>query len=129
MIGSQAIMEESDITRILSRMKQGQPGRFEDLLTCAYNQLRRIAAARMRNERRDHTLQPTALVHEAYLRLVKEKDASLENRAEFFAAAANLMRQILIDHARAKQLKKRGGERVKISFDDVQITSKERLKT
>ena len=77
MIGSRAIMDETDITRILGRMKQGQTGASEELLTCVYNELRRIAAGRMRNERRDHTLQPTALVHEAYLRLVKEKDARL----------------------------------------------------
>jgi len=125
MIGSRAIMDETDITRILGRMKQGQTGASEELLTRVYNELRRIAAGRMRNERRDHTLQPTALVHEAYLRLVKEKDARLENRAEFFAAAANLMRHILIDHARAKQAKKRGGERVEINFDEVQIISRE----
>jgi RNA polymerase sigma-70 factor (ECF subfamily) len=118
-------MEESDITPLLARIKKGQPGASEELIGRVYKELRRIAAARMRRELPGHTLQPTALVHEVYLRLVDSLGAGLKSRAEFFAAAVTLMRQILIDHARAKRAQKRGGEAVKITFDDAQISSSE----
>jgi len=118
-------MEESDITPLLARIKQGQPGASEELIGRVYKELRKIAAARMRGERPGHTLQPTALVHEVYLRLGDRMGEGLDSRADFFAAAVNLMREILIDHARTKKAEKRGGDAVKITFDDAQISSSE----
>ena len=79
----------------------------------------------MRNERPDHTLQATALVHEAYLRLTQQKDANWQNRAHFFGVAANVMRRILVDHARAKLANKRGGPDQKMSFDEAVIVQPE----
>jgi len=122
MIASLRIME-TDITSLLVKVKKGQPGASDELIGRVYKELRKIAAARMRRERPGHTLQPTALVHEVYLRIVDDMGRGLDSRADFFAAAVNLMRQILIDHARAKQAEKRGGEAIKVTFDDVQIGS------
>ena len=85
-----------------------------------YYELRRLAASYLRDERRDHTLQPTALIHEAYMRMVGSDVPEWQNRAHFFGVAARLMRQILVDHARGKRALKRGGEQVKLSLDDPQ---------
>jgi RNA polymerase sigma factor (TIGR02999 family) len=82
-----------------------------------YSELRRIAASRMRRERADHTLQPTALVNEAYLRLVEQNRTTWKNRAQFFAIAAEMMRRILINHALARQAEKRGGGAVRVTLD------------
>lgn len=97
----------SDVTQILSQMKSGDPTAAGKLLPLVYDELRKLAAARMANERPDHTLQATALVHEAYLRLV-DSPQSWETRSHFFAAAANSMRQILVDWARTHHSLKRG---------------------
>lgn len=83
-----------------------------------YNELRRVAGRYMRGERPDHTLQPTALVHEAYLRLVGQREVAWQNRSHFFAVASRLMRNILVDHARARQAHKRGGQDQKVTFDE-----------
>ncbi|MFG0257451.1 MAG: sigma-70 family RNA polymerase sigma factor [Phycisphaerales bacterium JB043] len=96
------------VTQILQNFEDN-PNASEELLPIVYEQLRSIATSRMLGERRDHTLQPTALVHEAYMRLVGNADVAWENRAHFFGAAAQAMRRILIDHARAKNSLKRGG--------------------
>jgi RNA polymerase sigma-70 factor (ECF subfamily) len=107
-----------EVTRLLVRVRQGQPGASDELFTRVHVELRRLAAGYMRNERREHTLQPTALVHEAYLRLVDQREVSPENRAHFFGIAAGVMRRILIDHARARNADKRGGDHVKVELDD-----------
>jgi RNA polymerase sigma factor (TIGR02999 family) len=97
-----------DLTALLGLWRTGTPADQERLLAAVQGELRRIAGAYMRRERRDHTLQPTALVNEAYLRLIKGQDVSWEDRAHLFGIAARLMRQILIDHARRRQARKRG---------------------
>ena len=98
----------SDVTQILSQIESGDPAAAAQLLPLVYDELRKLAAARMANERPDHTLQATALVHEAYVRLVQSPQ-SWETRGHFFAAAANSMRQILVNSALARQSQKRGG--------------------
>src|SRR6267143_1223031 len=122
MVGSAHFME-TDITKLLVKLKEGEAGASDELIGRVYKELRTIAARQMRRERPDHTLQPTALVHEVYLRFVDDMVAGLNNRADFFAAAVNLMRHVLIDHARAKQAEKRGGDVVKITLNEVQISS------
>ncbi|MBM3883215.1 MAG: sigma-70 family RNA polymerase sigma factor [Verrucomicrobia bacterium] len=99
----------SDVTRILEAAQQGDSLAAEELLPLVYGELRRIAASKMAQEAPGHTLQPTALVHEAWLRLVGDAGARFEGRAHFFAAAAEAMRRILIEAARRKRSLKRGG--------------------
>lgn len=100
-----------DATKILERIEEGAPGAAEELLPLVYGQLRAIAQRAMNGERHNHTLQATALVHEAYLRLVgPDRDVSWANRAHFFKAAAEAMRRILIEHARSRGRIKRGGD-------------------
>ncbi len=100
-----------DVTRILTAIQEGKAEASSKLLPLVYDQLRRMAQQAMAQERPDHTLQATALVHEAYLRLVGSRDMEWANRAHFFAAAAEAMRRILVDHARRYGRVKRGGER------------------
>jgi RNA polymerase sigma factor (TIGR02999 family) len=101
----------SDVTQILSQIQSGDPSAAEQLLPLVYEELRHLAAARLAAENPGHTLQATALVHEAYLRLVDgEKLRHWNSRAHFFRAAAESMRRILVDHARGKRSLKRGGE-------------------
>jgi len=110
----------SDVTRILSAIEQGDPSAAEKLLPLVYDELRKLAAARMAAENSGHTLQATALVHEAYLRLVGcETQQSFRDRSHFFAAAATAMRRILIDNARRKRSDKHGGGRQRESLEDV----------
>jgi RNA polymerase sigma factor (TIGR02999 family) len=101
--------ESGDVTRLLHSWSAGDEKALEDLLPLVYRELRTLAAAYIRRERRDHTLQPTALVHEAYLRLVDQTQVQSPSRAQFFGIAANLMRQILVNHARHRHALKRGG--------------------
>jgi RNA polymerase sigma factor (TIGR02999 family) len=105
----------NEVTRILSDTKPGDPSVAEKLLPLVYDELRRLARARMANERADHTLDATALVHEAYLRLVGGE--RFEGRAHFFAAAAEAMRRVLIDHSRNRVRLKRGGGKNRIELD------------
>ncbi len=112
----------SDVTQILSRIDAGDPRAAEELLPLVYDELRKLAAARMKNERPDHTLQATALVHEAYLRLV-DAPQSWESRGHFFAAAANSMRQILVSSARAKKSLKRGGANEQVDLEALPAAS------
>ena len=98
-----------DVTLLLEQMRSGRKDALERLLPLLYNELRRLAGRYMRDERADHTLQPTALVHEAYLRLTNHDRANWQNRAQFMAVAGQLMRRILVDHARKHCAKKRGG--------------------
>jgi RNA polymerase sigma factor (TIGR02999 family) len=97
----------NEVTRILAAIRPGDPAAAERLLPLVYDELRKLAAARMASERADHTLDATALVHEAYLRLVG--DQHFEGRAHFFAAAAEAMRRVLVDHSRNRARLKRGG--------------------
>jgi len=98
------------VTRLLQEMQRGDSAAADQLIPIVYRELRQIAGALMRRERADHTLQPTAVVHEALLRLMKGQPVSIENRAHFFAIAARIMRQLLVDHARRRVSDKRGGE-------------------
>ncbi len=106
------------ITQVLNELKNGRQESLEELLPLVYDELRRLANSHLSRERSNHTLQPTALVHEAYLRLVGQKETEWENRAHFFGIAARLIREILIEYARMKNRKKRGGEfRTQIELD------------
>lgn len=100
----------SPITKFLSELRSNGDEAFDALFPLVYDELRRIAASYFRSERADHTLQPTALVHEAFIRLSKQVSIDFESRAHFFGVAARLMREILIDHARRHNSQKRGGE-------------------
>ncbi len=108
-----------DVTRILSAIGRGEPEATDALLPIVYEELRGLARARMLGEPADHTLQPTALVHEAYLRLVQTPEADWENRRHFFAAAAQAMRRILVERARRVAGPKRGGGRARMPLDEV----------
>lgn len=107
----------SDVTRLLDAVAAGDRRAAADLLPLVYAELRQLAAARMAAEKPDHTLQPTALVHEAYIRLVGDQQFS--GRGHFFAAAAEAMRRILVDEYRRKGRVKRGGDRNRVDLDDV----------
>ncbi len=114
----------SDITRILSQMNDGDPSAAEQLLPLVYDELRKLAGAKMAQEKPGQTLQPTALVHEAYLRLVKSPEAEAWNgRGHFFGAAAEAMRRILIENARKKQRRRQAGEAVRVELDDVHLVT------
>jgi RNA polymerase sigma factor (TIGR02999 family) len=110
----------TDVTRILNQIQQGEPHAAEQLLPLVYDELRKLAALQLANDRPGETLNPTALVHEAYLRLVGEgNDRCYHDRGHFFAAAATAMRHIRIDQARRKKTQKRGGNVQRLEFDDV----------
>ena len=114
----------SEVTRILSAIEQGDPQASEQLLPLVYDELRRLAAQKLAQEKPGQTLQATALVHEAYLCLVNvDKVQSWDSRGHFFAAAAEAMRRILIDNARAKQRLKRGGDRKRLNLESVDLAS------
>lgn len=116
----------SEITRILGAMEQGEPHAAELLLPLVYDALRQLAAERLAQERPGQTLQATALVHEAYLRLVDGTQARHWNsRSHFFAAAAEAMRRILVDRARRKGSRKRGGDRARVEFDAANLAAAE----
>ena len=116
-----------EATRLLSEWRAGDQGAFDRLLPIVYEELRRLASHYMRAERPDHLLQTTALVHEAYLRLVDHRDASYETRSHFFAVAAQVMRHVLIDYARTRCRAKRGGGAPSEPLeDDVAVMSSDR---
>jgi len=107
------------VTELLKNARGGSQAAFNDLFPLVYAELRRIAAREMRREKPGRTLQTTALVHEAYLRLLKDASLSFENRAHFLGIAAHAMREILIEHARARAARKRGGGAVRLTLDDL----------
>lgn len=109
---------EADATRILEAINKGDSRAADLLLPLVYEELRAIAVRRMRQERHDHTLQPTALVHEAYLRLVDQTRFDWKGRAHFLGVAANTIRLILVDHARKANAEKRGGDRDRTTLHD-----------
>lgn len=114
--------EPSEVTLLLKRMRSGSPEVERRLFELIYGELRRIAGARMRVERQEHTLSPTALVHEAYLKLSGTED-TFAGRSHFLAVAARAMRQILVDHARARQAAKRGGSAAEYSLEGLEIAA------
>ena len=103
------MQSEDGITQLLARWSDGDKTALDKLMPMVYSELRRLASNYLRRERRDHTLQPTALVNEAYLKLIDQKTAKWQNRAQFYGIAAQLMRRILVDHARQHKAAKRGG--------------------
>ncbi len=107
------------VTQALAKAGAGSQAAYDELFPLVYAELRRIAAREMRHEKPGRTLQTTALVHEAYLRLLKDASLSFENRAHFLGIAARAMREILIEHARARSARKRGGGAVRLTFDDL----------
>jgi len=107
-----------DVTILLKKLTSGDQRAQSELMSAVYDELRRLAASYMRRERPDHTLQATALVHEAYLKLVQQRSVDWRNRAHFYGVAAQLMRRILVDHARARLRNKRGGAQQKVSLDE-----------
>lgn len=108
----------TDLTHILNALPESSPQTVEDLLPVVYAELRRLAARQMAGEAPGHTLQPTALVHEAWLRLAGSQQKGWANRAHFFAAAAEAMRRILVEHARRKQSFKRGGGGIRVELQE-----------
>jgi RNA polymerase sigma factor (TIGR02999 family) len=116
----------SDVTRILSAIEHGEANAGEQLLPLVYDELRKLAAQRMAGERADHTLQPTALVHEAYLRLMEgaQPPGGWDGRGHFFAAAAEAMRRILVDAARTRSACKRGGAWKRIDLNRVDLAER-----
>ena len=113
----------SDVTRILNAIEHGDAQAANDLLTLVYDELRRVAAHKMAHEAPGHTLQPTALVHEAWLHLGGDQQPTWKNRAHFFGAAAEAMRRILVDRAREKRALKRGGDLKRVDLDAVELPS------
>jgi len=115
-----------DVTEILLRWRNGDQEALDQLMPLVYDELHRLANAYLRRERPGHTLQTTALVHEAYLRLVDQTHANWQNRAHFYGVAAQLMRRILVSHARTQQAAKRGSGGLKLSLDEVAMKAKQR---
>ncbi|MGH9831828.1 MAG: sigma-70 family RNA polymerase sigma factor [Blastocatellia bacterium] len=115
-----------EITQLLLAWSEGDKAALDQLMPLVYDELRRLAKHHMRNERAGHTLQTTALIHEAYLRLVDAGQVRLENRRHFFAAASRLMRQALVDLARERGSRKRGGAAQQVSLDEAMVVSKHR---
>src|SRR5215467_5172899 len=112
-----------DVTRVLERAQKGEPNAAAELLSLVYQELRRLAAHKMANEAFGHTLQPTALVHEAWLHLGGDQQPTWQNRAHFFGAAAEAMRRILVDRARRKKALKRRADLERVDIDAVELPS------
>lgn len=114
-----SLMTEKPITKLLQELRNGDRQTMDEILPLVYDELRRLAKNYLSRERSNHTLQPTALVHEAYLRLLGQKEIEWQNRAHFFGISARLMREILIEHARGRNRQKRGGEfKTQIALDE-----------
>jgi len=119
-----AMSDTHEVTLLLAEWAKGNQKALDDLTPLVYRELRHLAASYLRKERQGHTLQPTALVHEAYVRLVDQTNPTWQSRSHFFGVAARLMRQILVDHARRKQAGKRAG--IKVPFDEAVSFRRER---
>ena len=113
----------SDVTRILEAASQGDPKAADELLPLVYDELRKLAAVKMAQERPDQTLQPTALVHEVWLRLTGNENQKWNGRAHFFGAAAEAMRRILIENARRKRAARHGGGQAKLDINEIEIAA------
>ena len=112
--------ESGEVTLLLRAWSRGEPGAADRLLPLVYRHLHRLAASQMRGERANHTLQPTALVHEAYVKLV-DRHLSWKDRGHFYGVAARAMREVLVDHARRRDAGKRGAGRTRLSIEDVDV--------
>ena len=122
---SKAVPDTGRITRLLNSYTDGDKTALDEVLPLVYDELRRMAASYLSRERQGHTLQPTALVHEAYMRLISQRSANWRNRAQFYGLAANMMRRILVNHAVAKKAEKRGSGGA-VSLDEVTLFFEER---
>jgi RNA polymerase sigma-70 factor (ECF subfamily) len=116
----------ADVTSLLNKLAAGDQEAPAQLIPLVYEELRHLATRRLRHERPDHTLQATALVHEAYVKLSGQRDAKWQNRAQFFGVASQVMRRILVDYARGQKAIRRGGKQQKVSLDDVVLISPDR---
>lgn len=116
----------AEVTTLLNKLTEGDQGAAAKLVPLVYNELRRIAKSRLRHERPDHTLQATALVNEAYLKLVAQREIKWQNRAQFFGVASQAMRRILVDYARGQQRLRRGGKQKKVALDETVLVSSDR---
>jgi RNA polymerase sigma factor (TIGR02999 family) len=116
------------VTELLAAWGDGDRAALDALMPLVYDELRRLARSHMRRERPGNTLQTSALINEAYLRLVDQKEARWQNRAHFFGVAAQMMRRILVDHARARRYQKRGGGARRVSLDEALVVSDERAR-
>ena len=114
-----------NVTEMLNDWRNGDQAALDRLIPVVYDELRRQAAGYLRRERPGHTLQSAALIHEAYLRLINQQNIEWKNRAHFYAIAARLMRQILVDHARKRNASKRGGSDIRVSLEDAMVVSPE----
>jgi RNA polymerase sigma factor (TIGR02999 family) len=113
-------MDSANVTQLLRAAASGERSDVDALMAAIYDDLRRLAIGQMRHERDDHTLQPTAVVHEAYLKLIDQRSTEWKDRLHFFAVASRLIRRILVDHAREKLAAKRGGRSERVLLDDVE---------
>lgn len=116
----------AEVTSLLNKLAEGDQEAAGKLVPLVYDELRRIAASRMRHERPDHTLQTTALVHEAYMKLAGQRNARWQNRQQFFGVASGIMRRILVDYARGQQRIRRGGKQEKVQIDEILLVSPNR---
>jgi RNA polymerase sigma factor (TIGR02999 family) len=116
---------QEEVTDLLNDWGNGDQEALNKLMPLVYDELHRLASRYLRHERIGHTLQTTALVHEAYLKLIDQKKANWRNRVQFFAAAAKVMRHVLVDYARSRKAAKRGGDYCRLSLDEAAISSKE----
>src|SRR2546430_13839940 len=121
-------VSQQRVTQLLTRWSEGDDGALAELTPLVYGELRRLAHRHMSGERPDHTLQTTALVNEAYLRLADQTHPRWQNRAHFFAVAARVMREILVSYARSQRAQKRGGGALKVELDEVALVSPEQSK-
>ena len=116
---------QQEVSRLLNNWTNGDQEALNRLMPLVYDELRRLASRHLRHERPGHTLQTTALVHEAYLKLIDQKKANWQNRVQFFAAAAKVMRHILVDYARSRKAVKRGGDYCRLSLDEAMISAED----
>lgn len=121
-----ATTSRENVTDLLNDWGHGDQEALNKLMPLVYDELRRLASRYLRNERPGHTIQTTALVHEAYLKLVDQTNTSWQNRVQFFAAAAQVMRHILVDYARSRRAFKRGGDLCRLSLDEAVLSSEEK---
>jgi RNA polymerase sigma-70 factor, ECF subfamily len=115
----------TEVTALLRQWGQGDEAALEQLMPLVYRELHQIAGRHLRHEQAGHSLQATALVHEAYLRLIEAKEVSWQDRAHFLALSARVMRHILVDHARSRRYQKRGGDAARVSFDEALVVATE----
>jgi RNA polymerase sigma factor (TIGR02999 family) len=116
----------AEVTRLLQEWSNGEEQALDRLVPQIHRELRKLAASYLRKERSDHTLQPTALVNEAFLKLIDQRAVKWQNRAHFFGIAAQAMRRILVDHARQRSYQKRGGDVRRVTLDEALVVSNER---